>query len=61
MLNIITNLFRQILEDEEVRMPIRDYTTMLYRALENDIETFRKIFLTCRSYSETIHLPFPEL
>lgn len=38
MLNIIKNLFREVLTDEETRMPVKDYAAMLYRGLQNDIE-----------------------
>ena len=33
MLNLITNLFRSVLNDEETRLPVRDYAAMLYRGL----------------------------
>jgi hypothetical protein len=61
MFNIVTNLFTEILENEETRMNVRDYATMLYRGIENNIDEFRKEFMRCRSYSEGVKLPFNEL
>lgn len=48
MLNMITNLFRYILTDEETRLPIKDYATMLYLGLQNDMDGFKKSFLATR-------------
>jgi hypothetical protein len=41
-------------------MIVRDYATMLYRGLENDLEGFKKVFLSSRLYSEGIKLPYNE-
>lgn len=61
MLNIIINLFNLVLTDEETRMPVRDYAAMLYRGLENDIESLQKHFLSCRGFSEGVRMSCREL
>lgn len=61
MLNLIKNIFRTILTDEETRLPVRDYAAMLYRGLENDPESLRKTFLSQREFNDHIHKGMPEL
>ena len=54
MFNMMTNLFKSILSDEETHLPVKDYATMLYRGLQNDMDSFKKQFLSTRSFSEGI-------
>ena len=36
MLNMLTNLFRSVLTNEETHLPVKDYATMLYLGLQTD-------------------------
>ena len=60
MLNMTTNLFKYILTDEDTRLPVKDYATMLYLGLQNDMDNFKRSFLATRSFSEGIKIDFPE-
>ncbi len=43
-LNVVNNLFRDILNDDGISFHVKDYVAYIYRALENDPEEFRKNF-----------------
>ena len=39
-----------MIQDQQTRVPVRDYAAMLYRAMESDIDNFKKTFCTYRNF-----------
>lgn len=61
MCNVLGNLLRAILTDDNTHLHVKDYAAFLYRALASDIEEFKTTFLDCRTESRSADKIYEEL
>lgn len=49
MYNVICNMFKNILTDDETHLHVKDYAAYLYRGLASGVDEFKTTFLECRA------------